>query len=496
MLYLTQHENILRYKDVIFAMLDKRKHMNYLKFLSIGLIVFISGLDGQAQTEGYHLKFKITGLRDSLVYLANHYGDKQYLKDSVHVDAAGRFSFSGKEKLAGGIYLIVLPGKKYFEILVDKNQHFLVETDVDDPSTKMSVTGSPDNTKFYQYLNFIKGQHKRTEPLKIQLTELKDDHAREKEIKDQLARIDKEVKEYQSKLIAENPKSLVSVILKTTSEPEMPETPLLENGKKDSVWAFNYYKTHYFDNVDFSDERLLYSPLIYSKVNQYIKNLTVQLPDSINAAADYIIAKARVNKEMFKYVVHFITYTYETSTYMGMDAVFVHMAEKYYSPDQAFWMDEAQLFKVKDRASIIKPLLIGKKAPSLMLQDTVGSNKPLYDVKSEYTILYFWDPDCGHCKKVTPLLKDYYNKMKGKGIEVYAVYCEVEEDKWKKYINENQLKWLNVWDSTKKFQYKRTYDISSTPVAYLLDKNKEIIAKKLSVEQIEEFIESRSGNKQ
>ncbi|MEJ6786703.1 MAG: DUF4369 domain-containing protein, partial [Bacteroidota bacterium] len=70
----------------------------------------------------YDITVKIDGLTcDDELLLANHFGNKQYLKDTSEC-SNGVFHFKGKEKLATGVYLVVLPGKNYFEILVSKDE--------------------------------------------------------------------------------------------------------------------------------------------------------------------------------------------------------------------------------------------------------------------------------------------------------------------------------------------------------------------------------------
>ena len=135
-------------------------------------------------------------------------------------------------------------------------------------------------------------------------------------------------------------------------------------------------------------------------------------------------------------------------------------------------------------------LVIGAQPPNLILKDTTDTKWfDFYSLKSDYTIVYFWDPECGHCKKTTPVLLDLYHNMKDKGVVVYAVGTELENDDWKKYIIEHQLDFINVSDTPEHPDYFRTiYDIYSTPRIFILDKDKKIIAKQLSVEQIEEFI--------
>ena len=148
-----------------------------------------------------------------------------------------------------------------------------------------------------------------------------------------------------------------------------------------------------------------------------------------------------------------------------------------------------QLYKIKDRAQRLSFTLIGEPAPQIYLPDTTGKKwHSLLDLESPYTILYLWDADCGHCKKATPKLKKFYDENKDLGIEVFAVNTEVEEEKWKKYVKENELTWINVADIKVQYNFRYWYDIQSTPKVYILDHKKEIIAKGIGVEQVEDFL--------
>ncbi|MBA3705010.1 MAG: TlpA family protein disulfide reductase, partial [Bacteroidetes bacterium] len=129
--------------------------------------------------------------------------------------------------------------------------------------------------------------------------------------------------------------------------------------------------------------------------------------------------------------------------------------------------------------------------------DTTGTYKELYAVKSKYTVLIFWDHDCGHCKKEVPKLAELYKKVKAKGVEVYAIETEDKPAEWKKFIRENNLNWINVHESDayKRAVTKKIYDIYSTPVTYLLDENKIIKAKRIDVEQLGNFIDILENEK-
>ena len=438
---------------------------------------------------GYTIKVKLTGIHDTLAYLGNHFGDKQYVTDTARVDSKGNVTFSGSKTLDGGIYLIITHQKKYFEILLDgKEDNFSIETDTIDFVGNLKVKGSTENQYFNDYQKFLTAKAKESEPIRKLFEKAKTDKKDTKEFQDKLTAIDKEVKDYKVNFMSAHPESFLSKIIRATQPPEIPEIPTLPSGRKDSTFSYRYYKAHFWDNIDFNDARLLRTPILQGKLKEYFEQMTYQIPDSIIIECDKLIEKSRKNKEMFKYLVVYFTSNYERSNIMGMDAVFVHLGKKYYTYDQAYWVDSTTVFKIQDRAKRTEPLLVGKKTPWFACQDTAGQWIDIYrSVNAEYTVLIFWDPDCGHCKKAMPSVIEAYDKLKQYNVQFVGVCTEVEKDKWLKYIREQKLKWINVADPDIKSNFRYDYYIESTPQVYVLDKNKKIIAKKLAAEQLYDF---------
>ena len=460
-----------------------------ISFLLFGLLHFslVAGTD-----DGHEIKIKVKGFAPGTsCILGTYYGDKQYIKDSAKVDANGELVFKGKEKYPQGVYLLIPDDKKYFDLVMDENQHFSLETDTTDYVLNMKVKGSEENNFFFSYQKFITTQQKLIEPLRNLLNKTKDKDSI-KTITNQILKVDTAVTNYKKDFAKSNPESFIAKLFTAMEEPEIPEAPTLPNGKKDSLFPYHYYKAHFFDNIDFSDERLLRSPIFHPKIKQYMDKMTVQMPDSLNVSADYLIEKARSNPEVFKWMVYWLTLTYETSKLMGMDAVFVHIVEKYYVTNQAYWVDSTQLSKIVNRAYTLNPILLGKKSPPISMIDSTGKTINLYDVKGKYTVVVFWDEDCGHCKKEIPKLRDLYeNKLKALGVKVYAIASEDKVKEWKKFIIDNKLNWINVHepDNYKRAVTKKIYDIISTPYIYLLDENKIIKAKHIDSDQVLEIID-------
>ncbi len=469
------------------------KHVKKAIFTSLISIIFLSCA---LADKGYHINVHVDGLQDTTAFLAYHYGNRQYVQDTVLIDHEGNFSFSGEEALDRGMYMIVLPGQIYFEILVDNNQHFSIETQKDEFVNNMKFTNSPDNKAFYEYMRFIRQQTEIGAPLRARLQDPSVDDVAKEKIREQLAELDERVKQEQNKIINKFPNGLFSKILLAQQEPPMPQTPLSDDGTTNNELMYQLYKKKFWENIDLTDDRLVRTPLFHAKLNQYFTKVVVQMPDSIIAEADQLLKEASDSKEVFKYIVFFLTNTFERSQIMGMDAVFVHMVENYYMTGEADWVTDEQLKTISERAMALKPILIGKVAPALTMYAPDGNLTKLHDVNAKFTVLYFWDSECGHCKKNTPLLVDFYKRMHDKGVEVFAVNTEADREKWLNYVEENFPDWINVNDPANRSGFRDKYDIWATPLIFLLDEQKRIIAKKLTVEQTEEIItmELERGN--
>ena len=74
---------------------------------------------------------------------------------------------------------------------------------------------------------------------------------------------------------------------------------------------------------------------------------------------------------------------------------------------------------------------------------------------------------------------------------------EFDVDEWKKFLEEQKIEdWLNVADISfddegnplANSDWRDKYDIYSTPVVYLLDKEKRILAKRINHDQLKEII--------
>ncbi len=483
---------------MIFINENKKSKIQLIRIKSLVwlTVILLSVLYSNVRADGYKIKIRIKGIQDTVCYLANYYGDKTYLTDTAIVDSKGKFIFEGDTTLPGGIYIVAgQSNNKYFEFIIDKEQKFSVSTEVTDINGKMKFENSRDNKLFFEYIKNNMVNRMEIESLKKSKSQILQP--------DSLKSIDKQIDEintllyaYQQKVISENPGSFVSIVLKAMQEPEVIDIPILENGREDSVYKYQYYKQHFWDNFDLSDDRLLRTPLFHKRLERYFANILYQHPDTIIKEADIYINKTRENKEVFKYSVWFLTYKFETSKIMGFDEIFVHMVDTYYTTGEAYWSDSTVVASLSKRADALRPILIGGTAPDLILIDTNYSFLSLHYSPADYILLLFYEIDCNHCKKEINKLKAWYENN-DLGLQVFAVNTDTSLVKWKKFIVDNDLKWINV-NGTRSItpDYHQLYDIRTTPTFFLMDQKKKIIAKRLKTEQLIPFLENYHKNKQ
>lgn len=442
--------------------------------------------------DGYQIRVKINGYQNDTLYLAYHFGDKQYIKDTIIRNSTGDFIFEGDKKLESGVYLVVMaPKNQYFQVLVtDQEQKFTLSTDFAQPVEKAKFEGSKDNSLFYEYISYLNKHRPEADSLRAQIDRAGADAKKKEKLQAQLDKLNSDVVEMQQAIVKEHPQTLTAAIIKANQSLDVPEFPGIDSTQA-QLKRWRFMQDHYFDNLDVADPRMLRTPFLFQRVDYYVNKLQVTHPDSIARSVDYVLDKMRPSEETFKfYLIHFLN-QFAKANIVGMDAVYVHLVDRYYASGLAPWTEQDQLTKILESARTLKPLLIGKIAPNIDLQKRDGSKISLHGVDAEYTILYFWRYDCGVCKKSTPFLKTFYEKFKDKDVKIMAVCVKFTDEvpKCWEYVDENGTQdWLHCADPYNVSRFSSIYDTRSTPLIFVLDRDKKILSKRIGAEQLEDVV--------
>ncbi|MBS1653208.1 MAG: DUF5106 domain-containing protein [Bacteroidetes bacterium] len=468
------------------------------RFLSL-LLVFV--VISAAAQDGYSIKITLKPFKNQYIYLGHYYGKQLPIDDSVLLNDKSEGVFKGPKKLGGGIYLIGYPGKNgFFEILLDKQQNFSIVADTAGILNKISFQNSQDNVLFnaYQKEMAVKGKEIADANAGLDAATTKADSAIWAK---KLEASNKTVRDYREDLIKKYPKTFLSTLLQAMQEPEIPPVSEQPGGKYDSMYVYRYYKDHFWDGVSFSDDRLARTPFFDSKIDKYFATAVYPSPDSVNKEIDWMMGFASINDEMQKFLLVKFVNRYLTQKYMWEDAVFVHLFEKYFSQRSWPWLTEAGKKTITDRAYSLMANILGNPATDIDLPDTAGKSVALYSLQAPFTLVCIWDPTCGHCKETLPRIDSIYRaKWKALGVKIYAMARQTDNtiNDWLKFIRNNNLQeWTNVYCSKEAEKartdagipsYSQLYDVLTFPTLYLLDKDKHIIAKKLSFEQMDDVL--------
>lgn len=465
-----------------------------------------------AEAQNYKMTFRLEGLKDSMLYIGRHYRDEFRLVDSARAGKDGSFVFKGKRTLERGVYaLLHQDGEKAIgDFVIDDSRQFSLTADAKMSHSSVEVKGSKALSDMYAYL------------------------ATEEAAKAEAAAIRKRKQEASTKAQAEQEeKALTERMMAYEASMRHPKKPQVffdlvnffdDVDVPDSIQDKPYYfRTHYWDRF-FDDQSkewrmgngkerfryLKYTPNFFNKMNFFFYGQMYHASsDTIIKEIDRLAARIGDDTALLRYVFDFIEPRYYRSTSnIGWDAVWCHLASEYYLKGRCPWALPGTLTNMRYNYNRIKQSLIGAHGQELWMADTNQSSDPKNWISSHrfptpYVILWFWDPDCHHCQEQSAELKKLYDDMVKKGekrFEVYAVGYESDVKKWKKYVKDHDFRWVNVGGPNVNIDYQEAYNVHGAPTMIILDRKRDIIMNKvIPIKNLMGFLddyEKRSGNNQ
>jgi len=485
--------------------------MKVLFFSLLSLLAIVP-----AFSQNYEISITLKSRNDTV--MLGHYFAKRdlWISDDTLVLKNGTGVFRGNKKLVKGVYFI-LNNRNRLDFIVGDQQVFGIVADTTDFINLTKFTSSPENDVFYEFQRYNADRGKQFQQLNEQFQSASSDAGRNS-IRAQLQELNRERLEFIEKLADANSNLYVSKFLRALvpAETHLPEPPKDADGNvTDREFLYRWYRAHFFDNLNIFDPEMLRIPFYEEKVLEYLTRVIPQHPDTICVETDKILAKAQANDEIFRCILVSVFNHYVSSKVIAHENVWVHIADKWYIPF-AKWSADDYIEKLKKEVADRKPNLIGNLAPPIeMLMvlspdhfkaaalDTaikfdVHVGTQIQDfrktMKSKYTVLYFWDYSCGHCKQGIQELHKAWEDLKDSGLQVItiqAISTREAKGKWIDFANEHNLfGWTNAW-CPYTYKFKELYNLSSFPSLYLLDEEHKIILKNIGPEQLKDIITQR-----
>jgi len=460
-----------------------------MKF-KIFLLATLLGIGVLSYSQGTQITINAPQLSGEQILIAYHYFGQMYVKDSLNLDKKGKGIFSSKDKYDEGLYAVCVNRVPVTDIILGNNQNLTIRIDTTNKYKKIVVDGSAESKDFNEYALYMRDLQ-QTSSKKSKEIEATTDSVKKEAIRAELRAMGASLTERQNALIAKYPNSMCGIFIKGLRSVEF-KKPEGYDALSDSMkWViqYNFQKNHYFDNIDLSDKRSFHTPYIRQTLDTYFDKILVQRFDSIIPPAINIIEKSRKGDEnTFRTVCNYVLQWDVKSNIMGMDRLLVILGNKYYLSGVATWADSTLKSNIGKEIKKIEHSLVGDKAHNIKLCGLDGVYRPIKEFSgSKYTILFFFEPQCGHCKQTAPKISEFYKKYKDDPrINIIAIYMLTDKDEWTKFIEEKNMQDLiNVWDPERTSYYWYWYDTSTTPMIYVLDKDLTIFAKKIDAETLD-----------
>lgn len=437
------------------------------------------------------IEIKVKNYDNDTLIVGNYYADRQLVKDTlIRKKGDKSFRIQADSLFDVGVYMaITIPDHQFSQFIVPADdQKFKLEMDYKDLSD-LKVKDSEENELFYEYLKYLTKRRPENARLQKELEQIKSEKRDASKVEAQIAALDREILEYQEKIVRENPNTITSMLISANFQIDIPE---ITEGTEEEIKAarFKYYRDHYFDHLNFDHPGILRTPFLHDRLVYYMEKLNAPIPDSTIIAIDYILGKFENNPEALKFYTSYFLNQFAQMKMVGQDAIYVHIVDKYYANGKAPWVKEETLTKIVDNANKLRPLLIGKTIPDITTYEQDGTAVKIREVDADYTVLVFWAPSCGHCKKAMPHIVKFNDEYLAKGVKTISI-CTKGGEKykgcWDFLEGKDMLRMQNTGDEYIRFQ--RQLFVRKTPKIIVLDREKEIVIKDIPAEKLSEIID-------
>ncbi|MGQ7869431.1 TlpA family protein disulfide reductase [Sunxiuqinia sp. sy24] len=460
------------------------------RFTRLSSFFVLLGLAQVGYSQSFSLQLSFPDQPNDTVVLAHYYNGQIYANDTLMLNQHGQSIIHKNDLRPQGIYVLFFNSRKQIDFLLGEDQRM----EISQQDETIQIKDAIESEWFQAYVDYLKARKKEAADIRKKLSEAGEHAELELQLKKQLSELDAEI---QQKWQAEAEKGTGSFYGKfMTSNRQLlankADFPPEVQSNDSLLWicSYQFNKRHYWDYFDWLDPRMWRTPTIHSKLETYFNKVLIQHPDSVLPAAIEMIEASKTEPEIFQNLVSFLLNNSIQSNYLGMENVFVALAEKYYLSGQAFWASEKTLKTIRREVYFRKNNLIGATAKELLLPDEEGQYHSLHQQSTTYTVVVFWEPECGHCKQQIPeLFEEVFLKTDPSKLSVMAVYTQDNQEEWQHFIAEHELNgWLNLWDPDQLSNMQVNYNIRTTPMIYLLDRDKKIIAKKLTVDSLKKLL--------
>ncbi|MDR1983417.1 MAG: DUF5106 domain-containing protein [Prevotellaceae bacterium] len=265
----------------------------------------------------------------------------------------------------------------------------------------------------------------------------------------------------------------------------LPDVPVVIT---DRLESYKYIATNYWNNFDFSDSSTYRQTTSYIFADFLSILQHVDLQTALQSMK-IMMQKAETDSIAYKRFVDICEkYLYGANSPYRSDELYIPVLQSIIGTNI---IDENYKIIAEYRLKMAMKNRIGNKAADFEYTLVSGITHKLYDIKTEFVLLFINNPGCNACKEYTERIQNsqlIQQLIKEKLLTVLAVYPDEDLTEWKKYQTQIPKNWINAYDKKLMIRSNEIYDLRAIPTLYLLDKDKNVLLKDTFVESVEKYL--------
>lgn len=419
----------------------------------------------------YSIQVKVDSMPTKKAYLFEYIGINRNLVDSAKTTADGSFSFNLPADAHPGMYRIVVGPEQFWEIIFNREQ-IRMRTHFNATIDSLKVLQSRENQLLASYMHFFMDMQRKDELLQ-RLASLypASDPFRQQVLRELQKIRASDPEKLTREIIENNPGTYVASFLKLEVSPKVP-------AGIDPKEELKYVLDHFWEDVNFADTSLMYSPGLVNKVRTFFSLYQrsyspAELEAAMKKGLDRLMSAAAGNEVIFQFLLEDISQWAERTEY---DDFFGYLTEFYLA--QASCTDEKKKGEYKELVASYQKTSPGKQVPEIVIPRDPKGALVLSEIPSKYILVVFWASWCPHCNDMLPALKKLYDRYSKADLEVVAISVDQKKEDWDAAVRKYGYTWINYselkgWDCSIAYDY----GIRATPTMILIDRKRTVIAK-------------------
>jgi thiol-disulfide isomerase/thioredoxin len=110
-----------------------------------------------------------------------------------------------------------------------------------------------------------------------------------------------------------------------------------------------------------------------------------------------------------------------------------------------------------------------RMAPPFTVTTMDGQQISLDDLTGKVVLLDFWATWCGPCREALPHIRDISKKFQGQPLVILSINLDKDEQKWRDFVDKNQMTWLQARDGGFDGKISRMFDVNAIPHTFTID---------------------------